>query len=154
MRKIDLIAVVITLFTLCIPMSPLVQTAASGADEQAEKAAENRFAKLEEKWGVKPLALRLTGADHFLDFRYLVVDAEKAKPVMDRKKKAVLKDEETGKTFHVTMTKIGAMRGTSTAPKAGKQYFIMFTNSEKAVLKGQKVTVVIEEFRAENLVVE
>jgi hypothetical protein len=153
MRKICLLAVVIGLSGIFVLMEPPTRSAVSAA-EQGGKAAENRFAELEEKWGVRPLVLRLTGADHFLDFRYLVVDPVKAMPLMDRKKKVVLKEQDTGKTFHVTVNKIGAMRATTMNPKAGKHYHIMFTNAGMTLRKGEKVTIMIDEFMAENLVVE
>jgi len=154
MRKSYLIAVVIILFTLCIPMGLFARAAASVEEEQAGKAEERPFAELEEKWGVRPLSIRITGEGHFLDFRYLITDADKAKPVLSRGKKAYLEDEASGKFLSVPVTKLGPLRGTARQPKEGRQYFILFGNASGIVKKGNRVTVVIEEFRAENLVVE
>jgi hypothetical protein len=125
-----------------------------GAEEKKAAEPAERFAQVEEKWGVKPLNIRLTGSDHFLDFRILITDSEKAKPVLDRGKKAYLMDQESGKIFNVPVTKLGPMRGTTVQPKEGKQYVILFSNSDKSVQRGAKVAVVIGDFKAENLTVE
>ena len=46
------------------------------------------------------------------------------------------------------------MRAIGTKPKADKVYEIMFANNVGVIKRGSEVTVVIGEFRAENLVVE
>ncbi|MDD5205824.1 MAG: hypothetical protein PHS17_10405, partial [Desulfobacterales bacterium] len=121
------------------------------SSEEIDK--ESKYGEVEKKWGIKPLMVRLTGAEHFLDFRYVVVDAAKAKSIMHGKKKALLKDQESGETF-VAMTKMGAMRGKTTDPKPGKEYFILFTNADKSIKRGQKVTVIIHDCTVEGLKVE
>jgi hypothetical protein len=130
----------------------LPRVGAAVEDRQVETASV--YDEVEKKWGIKPLHIRLTGAEHFLDFRYLVVDAEKAKLVTHKKKKAILIDEETGERYHVTMTKIGAMRGTTTDPKPDKRYFILFTNTDQCIKRGKTVTVMIDDCKVENLKVE
>jgi len=153
MKKIRMFGFWIVLMALCL----LVGFALPGLTLSSEKRdgdSGSKYEEVEKRWGIKPQTIRLTGAEHFLDFRYEVVDAEKAKSVMHRKKKALLKDQETGETFNVTMTKIGAMRGSTTDPKPGKQYFILFTNVDKSIKRGQKVMVVIDECRVEDLKVE
>jgi hypothetical protein len=39
-------------------------------------------------------------------------------------------------------------------PKADRQYVVLFSNLNKIVKRGNKVTVVIGDFKAENLTVE
>lgn len=107
-----------------------------------------------EEYGIEPLQIRLTGAGHFLDFRYRVIDAEKAKPILKKDAKAYLVDQDSGKTLTVPVTKIGSMRGTTRAPKEGRQYFILFANANGIIDSGSRVTVVINEIRIEGLVVE
>lgn len=153
MKKVRLFVFWIGLMTICLLIGFLLPGLTTAVDTR-ELSPPSMYDEVEKRWGIKPLTVRLTGAEHFLDFRYLVVDAEKAKSVTDRKKKAVLKDQETGEIFNVTMTKMGAMRGNTTDPKVGKRYFILFTNADKSVKRGQKVTVVIDECRVEDLKVE
>lgn len=111
-------------------------------------------AQLEEKWGIKVLGLRQSANGYMLDFRYRVLDADKAAPLFDRKVKPQLIDQATGATFAVPEPpKVGALRNTR-KPVANKNYFIIFANPANYVKKGNKVTVVIGEFRAESLVVQ
>ena len=125
------------------------------APAQASVAPQpNVQSDLAEKWGVEIIALRLSAGGYMLDFRYRVIDAEKAAPLFDRKIKPHLIDEATGAKFAVPEPpKVGALR-TTRPPQADRNYFIMFANPGRYIKKGNKVTVVIGEFKAENLVVE
>lgn len=153
MKKMKVFAFWIVLMALCLVVG-FALPELTLCSEAIHEESSSKYEEVEKRWGIKPLMIRLTGAEHFLDFRYLIVDAEKAKSVTNRKKKAFLKDQETGEIFNVTMTKMGAMRGNTPDPKPGKQYFILFTNAEKSIKRGQKVTVVIDECRVEDLRVE
>lgn len=111
-------------------------------------------ASLEEKWGVKVLGIRLTAEGYMLDFRYRVLDPEKTTPLFDRNIKPYLVDEATGAMFVVPEPpKVGALRNTR-KPQPDRNYFIMFANPGRYVKKGNKVTVVSGDFKAEHLVVE
>lgn len=149
MKRMKVFPLWIVWMALCL----LVGFALSGLTWSSERDLNSRYREVERRWGIKPLMIRLTGAEHFLDFRYVVVDAEKAKSIMHKKKKTFLKDQETGEIYNATMAKT-AMRGAATHPKAGKQYFILFANADKTVKRGQKVTVIIDEMKVENLKVE
>ncbi len=112
---------------------------------------------LAEKWGVELRGIRLSAAGHMLDFRYRVLDPEKAREILDPKSKPYLIDEATGAKFIVpTPPKIGSLRNKSrgTDVKASRTYFIIFANPGGYVKKGSKITVVVGDFRAEGLVVE
>ncbi len=120
------------------------------ANAQKKQAADS----IEEKWGIQIRTIRLTAKDYMLDFRYRVKDPDKAKPLLKRGQKPFLIDQATGKKLPVPTTKVGPMRATTVAPKADRQYTVLFSNLTKIVKRGDKVTVVIGEFKAENLVVE
>lgn len=153
MKKVKLFTYWIGMMTFCLLIGFLLPELTTAVEEKDPDPV-TKYDQVENEFGIRPLTIRLTGADHFLDFRYLVVDAEKARQVLHRNKKAVLQDQETGETYHVTMTKIGAMRGTTTDPKPGSRYFMLFTNSEKSIKRGNKVSVIIDECRVEDLTVE
>ena len=107
--------------------------------------------------GVRPVTIRLTAVDYFVDFRYVIVDPEKAKAVLSRSKQnkeIFLLDQKTGKKFPVPVTKVGPLRSTTLSPKKGRQYTILFSNTGKSIKKGAKVPVIIGAFKAENLTVE
>jgi hypothetical protein len=140
-------------FFLCFPL--LSHSMVMGEDTVPTSPAK-KSEGVEERWGIKPKAIRLTGGDFFLDFRYHILDPEKAAAITKRGKgkKAFLIDQETGKEFPVSVTKLGPMRATAVKPHADRDYVIMFTNVGKMIKKGSKVTVVVGDCRVENLVVE
>jgi hypothetical protein len=120
-----------------------------GQDAQLKEAQ-----NFEEKWGIKILSLRLTSGGYMLDFRYRVIDPDKAAPLFDRKIKPYLLDQTSGAKFSIAESpKVGALRQTR-KPEANRNYFMIFANPGKYVKKGNKVTVAADDFKAENLTVE
>ena len=109
---------------------------------------------LEERWGIDILGVQQASAGYMLDFRFLVLDPDKAAPLFDRATKPYLLDETSGMRFGVpNPPKVGPLR-TTYPPKEGRRYFIFFANPGRFVKPGQKVTVVVGDFVAPDLVVE
>ncbi|HOC42193.1 MAG TPA: hypothetical protein PKJ99_04160 [Thermoanaerobaculales bacterium] len=142
--------------------NPEVEDVAMAAEDEAQGAeaddveddVEGDEEDLSEQWGIEVTSIRLTASDHMIDFRYRVLDAEKAKELFVRQNKPALIHQETGKVLMVPETaKVGPLRNSDT-PKEGKIYWMFFGNGGKLVKHGDQVTVVIGEFRAEDLVVE
>ena len=107
-----------------------------------------------EKWGIEVASIRMTAAGNMIDFRFRVLDAKKAEALFVRQTKPYLVDQKTGKVLAVPNTaKVGPLRN-SNNPKEGKIYWMFFGNRGKLVEAGNKVSVVIGDFRAENLVIE
>lgn len=133
--------------------------AAVDEDRNGDEAGDDEDAAPEEgqlagQWGIEITSVRLTANDHMIDFRYRVVDAEKAKELFVRENKPALIHQESGKVLVVPATaKVGPLRNSDT-PKEGKIYWMFFGNAGMLVKPGDKATVVIGEFRAENLTVE
>lgn len=133
---------------------PLIGCSTTGAGKSSMTGDPPSEAGIEERWGVKVLSIRHSAGGYMLDFRYRVLDPEKALPLFDRKIKPHLVDEATGAVFAVPEPpKVGALRSTR-KPQPGKNYFVMFANPGGYVKKNSKVSVVIGDFRAENLVVQ
>lgn len=105
------------------------------------------------RWGIRPVSIRLTGADHFIDFRYRVISSDKAAQIMTRNTKPYLIHEPSSTVMPVPVTKLGPLRGTSVKPKENKQYVVLFNNINKAARTGDKVTIVLGDLRMENLTV-
>jgi hypothetical protein len=83
-----------------------------------------------------------------------VLDAQKATDLFKRQIKPHLIHQKTGKVLAVPETaKLGPLRN-SNIPQEGKIYWMFFGNAGKLVKSGDEVTVVIGEFRVEDLVVE
>jgi hypothetical protein len=124
---------------------------------KSETAPSDCAVALQERWGVEIVGIRRTAADYMLNFRYRVTDPDKALMLFDRKIKPYLIDQTSGATFMVpSPPKIGPLRQATrnSGPLAGKTYFIFFANPGKSIKAGDKVTVVIGDFKIENLAVQ
>lgn len=132
--------------------------AAGTAAQSAQKAGPVKAisaSEAESELGIKVEALRLTEAGNLLDFRYRVLDPEKAHACLSRNVKPYIEEPSTGLRLSVpTMPTIGALRQTAVAPEKGKVYFILFGNAGTAVKAGSKVNVVFGGLTIENLTVE
>jgi hypothetical protein len=112
--------------------------------------------ELKEGWGVELLGIRNTAAGNFMDFRFKVVDAEKSLPLFDHRIKPYVIAEKSEIKLPVPMAaKVGAFRPTNRGKniKADKIYYMLFGNPDRHVKTGEKVTVVIGDFKVEHLVV-
>jgi len=115
-------------------------------------AAAETAPSLEEQWGVEIVALRLTGANYMLDFRYKVLDPVKAAELFEHANKPIIIHNASGARLEVPRpAKTGPLRPTN-PPEAGRTYFILFANPG-VVQPGDEVTVKIGDFKAD-LVVE
>ena len=109
---------------------------------------------LADKWGVELLGMRLTAAGMMLDFRFQVLDADKALPLFDQRIKPHIVAERSNIKLPVPMAaKVGAFRPTNRGKniKADKTYYMIFGNPDRHVKAGEKVTVVIGDFKVEHL---
>lgn len=125
-------------------------TACAGIDSGKKGPDDN----LTEQWGIEITVLQMSAAGHMIDFRYRVLDAKKAEPLFSQENKPYLIDEASQKVLSVpTTAKVGPLRTTGDI-KEGRIYWMFFGNVPGLVKSGSKVTVVIGDFRAENLVVQ
>ncbi len=144
----------VTTAAILLAISSLQITGCAAKSEREVVADVSRKDIIEERWGVQILGIRCTAAGFMLDFRYRVTDAEKASPLFDRATKPYLIDQDTGAKFLVpNPPKTGPLR-TSNKPQQDRVYWMFFGNLGRYVKPGSKVTVVIGDFKAENLTVE
>ena len=145
----------ITLACTCIALLFISGCATTAKDR--DTAAKTEEINMEEQWGVRIESIRPSAAGNLLDFRYR---GNVSWFGMDMKRnimKAYLIDQESGKTLGVPSgAKVGPLRQTVKygKPKEDRIYFVLFGNPGGFVKPGNKVTVVIGDFRVENLVVE
>lgn len=105
-------------------------------------------------WGVDSISVRLVESGELVRFTYRVLDPERAKGLNDKQAQATLDDPKAGVSLVVpTMEKVGQLRQTS-APEVGRSYWVTFSNKGRGVKRGDRVDVVIGQFRANNLVVD
>jgi hypothetical protein len=125
------------------------QQAAAATDNAAKRTACNDL------WGIEVQAIRRTSAGYMLDFRYRVTEPDKAKLLLDRKIKPYVIVEGSGAELQVPVSpKIGPLRQSSSKVYADRNYFMLFGNPGRRVKAGDKVTVVVGDFRVEHIVVE
>lgn len=130
------------------PTAPEVVIPSPLGPEQAEKVAE--------QWGVKLISLNLSAAGYMMDFRFRVLDADKASVFFDQRIKPYVLAEHSNAKLPVPMAnKVGALRPTNRGRniKAGKNYYMMFANPDRHVKSGGKVTLVVGDFKVEHLTV-
>jgi hypothetical protein len=106
------------------------------------------------RWGVEIIGVRLVSSKSMLRFNYRVLDSDKAKTLNDKRWNPYLVDEATGAKLGIPeMDKVGKLRQSS-EPENGQIYWMVFGNPSKLVKAGNRVDVVIGDFRAEGIVVE
>jgi hypothetical protein len=129
------------------PSQPTPTSAWRGNSRRAEMYYESA-------WGVGELHVKATESGELIRFNYRVLDPEKAVVLNDKKAEPELIDTQAGVKLEVPqMEKVGKLRQSST-PKAGMNYWMVFSNPTRVVKRGHRVDVVIGSFRANNLLVE
>lgn len=109
---------------------------------------------LVDKWGVEVLGARKAAKGYMIDFRFRVLDADKAMPLFDSRTQPYLLTEGSNIRLPVPVgQKVGAFRATNRGKNitAGRDYYMMFANPDAFVREGQKVSVVIGDFRVDNM---
>jgi hypothetical protein len=110
---------------------------------------------IQQDYGIQVESLQLSAAGYMIDFRYRVVDPSKAYGLLQRDAKTYLIDKKTNSRLIVpTPPKVGALRQKTQKPESGKIYFALFANPGRLVKKGDKVTVVINDFKTDNMTVQ
>jgi len=105
-------------------------------------------------WGVDLLSVKAVESGELIRFTYYVVDAEKAKALNDKRlEPSLVFPEGHVKLVIPSLEKVGQLRQSST-PEAGKSYWMAFSNPGRTVKRGDRVDVIIGQFRATGLVVE
>lgn len=123
----------------------LKRHAAVPAITTGKLAAANPSA-IAQRWGIEIASMRLASGGYMLEFRYRIVDANKAQPLFDRGVRPRLHDDVTGLDSVVpNPPTTGSLRSTNDA-KAGRTYFMFFANPGRVVKAGSEVTVTIGEF--------
>jgi hypothetical protein len=129
--------------------------ATGGAAAQSDPVPRAARSVLRERWGIEVTSLHLSANGRMVDFRYRVLDPEKAALLGDRNVKPTLIDLATGAVLRVpSFPKTGSMRQTGAKMQAGRIYFMLFANTGMPVKVGSRVTVTVGDFKAENLIVQ
>jgi hypothetical protein len=142
------------IFCMILSVFQAYAIGAQGTNLGKEEADQKESLPIEERWGIKVIGIQLTAEHHMLDFRYRVIDPDKAWSLLQKQVKPLLINEATGEKLVVPRTKLGPLRQTAVKPETNRDYRILFGNTGKKVKAGDRVTVVMGDFRVENLVVK
>ena len=100
------------------------------------------------------MEVREAASGVLLRFSFRVEDSNRAQVLNDKKATPYLIDEKTGAVLQIpTMPKVGLLRQTAT-PTNGTEYWMVFSNKGNFVKPGNRVDIVIGNFRANGLVVQ
>lgn len=118
------------------------------SDMQASQA-------IEDEWGIEVIGIHPSAAGYMLDFRFRVLDPEKAASLIHPTVKPYLIDQASGVKVSVpNLPKVGALRQRSSHSREGWTSYILFSNPGQFIKPSSRVTVVIGSLRIEDLVVE
>jgi hypothetical protein len=135
---------------------------AGDAAPSAAKHSPYRPMKITEKakkqylamWGVDKLRVSSTNAGNLIRFSYRVEDPLLAKTLLDRSATPYMYSPKTQAVLQVpVMDKVGPLRQ-AMAPKAGQEYWMVFSNKGNLVRSGDRVDIRIGAFRADGLMVD
>src|SRR5512140_2698784 len=121
-------------FVAALLASPASAGAASAAP--APLSAAVTCDDTRDTWGIDVVRIFATASGAMLDFLFRVIDPEKAAPLFGRRTKAYLVNEVTKRALAVPdAPKTGPLRNTG-HPEAGRTYFMVFSNLDRAVRRG------------------
>src|SRR2546423_5186191 len=104
--------------------------------------------------GIDNLKVRRTASGNLIRFSYRVTDAERAKGLGDKQAKPYLISQRSRAVLQVpVMDKVGQLRQAG-PPRAGQEYWMVFSNKGDVVKAGERVSVVIGSYRFDGLLVE
>ncbi len=112
---------------------------------------------MQEAWGVEPVHLRLTAAGYMVEFRYKILDAEKA-AILSSRKRADFPYLQSLKSRAILSVPygptVGFLKSNRKFHKLGKNYIALFSNEGQHLLRGDKVKVLVKNQLSQELTVE
>jgi len=105
---------------------------------------------IEQRWGVRVTQIGVSADGGLLDFRYLVLNSEKALSMLENvQNQPQLISEASGDvlTARIQMTKLHDLR-------VGETYFVLFYNAQGQVKPGTQVSVKIGDLQLDHVVVK
>jgi hypothetical protein len=139
-----------------VPAAPAVAASAPRIGIAGRQQRESTKAKkyYVASWGVDKMRVSTTASGNLVRFSYRVSDPERAKVLGDKKFTPYMINPRTRAVLQVpVMDKVGMLRQ-ATAPQAGQEYWMVFSNKGNVVRQGDRVNVVIGAFHADGLMVE
>lgn len=97
---------------------------------------------LEHDWGIEPVLLRITAKGYMIEFRYKVLNPEKAM-ILSHKKvfPSMLSMKSKARLSVPYGSTVGYLKSNRKFLKQGKNYITMFSNENRHMLPGDKVRI-------------
>jgi len=134
--------------------APAAPAAAATPRPQPARIDKHAVAYYASVWGIEDPTVKWAEAGELIRFSYRIIDPEKAKTLNDKALEPSLIDPEAHVKLVVpSLENVGALRQ-SGPRRAGKVYWMAFSNSGRPVRRGHHVDVVIGNFHAVGLIVE
>jgi len=100
---------------------------------------------MQEDWGVEPVHMRVTANGFMIEFRYKILDVDKAMIFSDRKVFPYLLSMKSKARLSIPYgSTVGFLKSNRRFIKKGKNYIAMFSNEGQHMLKGDKVKIQIK----------
>jgi len=149
------VAIALATTVLCGFAQTVASVDPKASDAREQQAWHARYSdRYKRNWGVDIGGVRHVSSGYMLRLSYTVVDVARAAPLFDKRSRPYLIDNKTGARLAVpAMENIGELRQTAT-PVPGRTYFVIFGNPGKLVQPGDRVSIVIGDFKAEDVIVD
>ena len=122
---------------------------------ELKPADELKQVDLLQDWGIEPVHIRVTAAGYMIEFRYKVLDSEKALILSDRKDFPYLLAQKSKAKLSVPFgATVGFLKSNRRFLKEGKNYIAMFSNEGQHLLPGDQVKVQVRNQVSPTLVLE
>ncbi len=118
-------------------------------------ASELKSISLVDDWGVELIYLRVTAAGYMIEFRYKILDDQKALILSSRKDFPYLLAMKSKAKLSVPYgSTVGFLKSNRPFLKKGKNYVAMFSNEGQHLLPGDKVKIQVKNEISEELTVQ
>jgi hypothetical protein len=105
-------------------------------------------AVFEERWGIRVTLIGVTADGGLVDFRYTVIDGDKALAMLDDIQNRPVLVDEAANTILLPSTPPSTHRG---PPLPGQTFILLYSNPNGVVQIGSQVSVIIGDMRLEHL---
>ncbi len=109
-------------------------------------ATETKRIDLREHWGIEPVHLRITAGGYMVEFRYKIIDREKALVLSDREYFPRLQVMKSRARLSVPFfPTVGFVKSNRRFLKEGKNYTALFSNEGRHLLPGDKAFIQVRD---------
>ncbi len=99
---------------------------------------------LEKDWGIQPVFLRITGGGYMIEFRYKVIDTQKALVLSANKIfPSMLSMKSKAKLAVPYSSTVGYLKSNRKFLKQDRNYIVLFANENRHMLPGDQVKIQI-----------